>query len=769
MGNNSDKASNVLGIVLVIILLIMYVPDYINLPDSLDQNPPSPINLIDDTFDGPFMGWYDIGINFELLFFIQSGNRRDESYALYTKQALAPLGIDVKIFAKPWGQFVGDLTDSSSAGKVWDLTTTAFTVGGPTPDLSWLYHSDGYWGDTIMQLADLEYQEWQLSDVGLNQTKDIDPLIKAIDNELNLTKRYELLEEFNELFFTKLLWNIPLIAESNQAAMWRGFGGANNELWDPQEGIVLSSFLGASWDPIYTSLQRSSNSSSIRLAVNNQREFNLDPFQSLDDEQNTQTDWSYKGEFLTFDKNNNPHPNAAWNFFTSDIGGTWDDDGNVSTPEISVTQYTFLLRDDVYWHETLDFEGNIVPAERVDGLDYNLTLTMYDMARESSSFNIKDEDNWKSLADWSVSSTIFPNDTVTIRIPNSLRTPDDLIRFGNLNPLPSHLLGGDLIFFNSTSQLNETSHLFSGMSFDPWDTFQWNSFESFEGNTAVGPYQMVDYNFNELHSFAARSDYWYPNEWDVSLFHTPNAADTEIIAFETTNGVDLGLWGGSNSFSQLSYYHAWAEVGGNKAKPVSQNIEFIEYVVIIDQNVELIKFEAGEIDIYTSTSLGVSKVDEHADNTDLILKNVSPNESARILFFDLTHDHLKKINIRLAIAHTLDHDKLVNIHDGFGIPWWSVAYPNKQSGDTDWDTIQDPLAYDFSMARDLMRLEGYGAADSNDYIPTADIPDVADIIDTTTEGSGGVINFENNRDYWAISIVFTLIAIVIRKGLRKNF
>ncbi|MCE7737219.1 MAG: hypothetical protein GPJ54_20190 [Candidatus Heimdallarchaeota archaeon] len=667
--------------------------------------------------------------NFELSFFLPSGSRRDESYGLYIKQALAPLGIDVKIFAKPWGQFVGDLLRGVSTGKPFDMATVGFRGGGLTPDIGWLYSSEGYWGGIIMQLADPTFQAYQLAETGLNQTTDIDTLIASVDFELNLTRRYELLEEFNDMYFTKLLWNMPLVAQSTKAAMWKGFGGPNNEDWNAREGVISSSFMGASWDLANTADQRSSNDSTIRWAVGDQGKFNLDPFQVQDTSQGTQTDWSYVGGLLNFDSLWNAHPQNAWNFFSGDFGDTKDHDNNVTTDEVPVTQYTFLLRDDLVWPATVDMNGAVVPETPVTGLDYNLTLTMYDMSKQTNLFDVNGIDTWEVLADWEISTTIFADDTITVWVPNTLRTPDDRIMFGSLNPLPSHLLGGDLTWLNASldyTDYNMTSPMVPGMPFSPWDTYQWNSFESFEGNTALGPYSMVDYEFNVFHSFAARADYPFANEWDTAGFYAQ--ATTALTDMETAFNVDFSLWA-NGTLPQDAYYHAYAEVSGNKAKPSTQNLEYIEYVVIDDQNAELIKFEAGDLDIFGSTQLGASTVSSHESNPGLVVKDTFPNVSARMLFFNMLEENLKKINVRLAITHVLDRDKLVNIHDGFGKAWWSVAYINKASGGQNWDAIQHPLAYDYAKARDLMRLEGYNAADTNDFIPTADIPDVRDIVD----------------------------------------
>lgn len=70
-----------------------------------------------------------------------------------------------------------------------------------------------------------------------------------------------------------------------------------------------------------------------------------------------------------------------------------------------------------------------------------------------------------------------------------------------------------------------------------------------------------------------------------------------------------------------------------------------------------------------------------------------------------------------------------------------------------------------------MKLEGYYGADTNDFIPTADIPDIYDIVVTTTtlDDVDGFEKFLKYRNYWGVSIVFALIAISIRKGIKKNF
>ena len=162
-----------------------------------------------------------IETNFELWYYTEAGSRTTESYALYIKQALAPLGIDVKIVAKPFGQFVGDLLHYTT-GHPFDLTHIRFVGGGPTPGFMWQYHSTRTsFGQSMYQLHYPELQEWFAEDSGVT-IEEVDTLLEDIEFELNLNIRKELVTEFNELYMTKLLYDLPVIAQSYLTTMWKG-------------------------------------------------------------------------------------------------------------------------------------------------------------------------------------------------------------------------------------------------------------------------------------------------------------------------------------------------------------------------------------------------------------------------------------------------------------------------------------------------------------------------------------------------------------------
>jgi ABC-type transport system substrate-binding protein len=92
--------------------------------------------------------------NFSLVVETNVGNRRRESFALYLRQALAPLGIDVEVLGKPFNQFVGDLLHFTDTE--WDIAIVGFVGGSPfAPSYVDLYSCrGGFFGVLTYQLCD---------------------------------------------------------------------------------------------------------------------------------------------------------------------------------------------------------------------------------------------------------------------------------------------------------------------------------------------------------------------------------------------------------------------------------------------------------------------------------------------------------------------------------------------------------------------------------------------------------------------------------------
>ncbi len=329
--------------------------------------------------------------NFDLYYYLADSNTSIQ-YGLYVQEALKPLGINVIIIAKQFGQFVGDLLHTND-GRPFDLAHVRYSGDGyATPDIGWRYASyNFYFGHAMYQLDDPTWQAWQVQDTGIYQD-DIDTMIDEIDYDLNLTSRYNKLDNFNQYYYDNLLYDLPLVGLTNKYAMWRGYGGAANELWNPEEGILESRALGASWTAD-TPTERKSNSTTLVLATTEPNSDNFDPFQSVDSAQTDITRYIHQS-LITTDSNLLPHPDLAWNwaFGVAENGTTYDHDRNAITPEITddgnVMKFTFFLRDNAYWAPTTDVDGNAVAAKKVDANDFMLTYNFWQTFLNSSDFTV---------------------------------------------------------------------------------------------------------------------------------------------------------------------------------------------------------------------------------------------------------------------------------------------------------------------------------------------------------------------------------------------
>jgi hypothetical protein len=689
-----------------------------------------------------------IETNFELYYYTSSGSRITESYALYIKQALAPLGIDVVIFAKPFGQFVGDLLHSSS-GRPFDIAHVRFVGGGATPEFAWHYASDQYYyGGAMLQLQDPDWQAWQLEDVGLNNT-DIDNMIYNIDFDMDLAQRYDDFKAFNQLYFDKLLYDLPVIALESRTSMWKGYGGATNELWNPDEGIMGSRAFGAKWTAD-TPAARKGDANEMVLSTTVPQKKTFDPGQSTDSATTDITRYMTSG-LLTFDNGYLPHPDIAYNYLTRQTPAMFDDDNNATTPDVSAIKMTFLLRDDAYFAATTDKDGNPVATKMVDANDFKLALDYWMIFTARDDLSVNGEYLYSGLFKDEVSTTITTNDTISLWYYTYSQTPDDVFKYGGFSPLPSHLLGGDLHYHNETSGADLVAPLDINIPFDPQLSAEWKQWATLEGHSLTGPYEITDFQ-DDAYSYVARSDYYFPNEWDVQTYY--DAA--KMAALETEYNTTLDTWGPTDTRMvdhQAAWNWAFAGSETDHTKPTSQGIEKFTWLVIVDINNRLIKFDAGELDAFAPVGLGADVVASQSSNPNYVVKAVPlTGRGPELLVLNLLNPHLKKYNVRRAISLAIDRDVLIQIHDGFAKAWYSIADP--YSGI--WDEIQATNhAYSYEAARDLMRSEGYKAADSNKDIGQASIPQPGDV--------ANILGLPGFEFYIALMSVFVAVPIVRRK------
>jgi hypothetical protein len=633
-----------------------------------------------------------IETNFDIWYYTQAGSRTTESYALYTKQALAPLGIEVKIIAKPWGQFVGDLLHKTT-GHPFDITHIRFTGGAPTPGFMWKFHSTKTsFGQTMYQLDSIDFQEWQEMDAGVT-TQEVDQMLEKIEYERDLAIRKELITEFNELYMTRLLYDFPVVALTFLTAMWKGYGGENNELWNADEGIIDSRKLGAKWTE-FTPNERVSNNTHMRLStVPPELEEMFDPNQSFDSATSDITRYMHNS-LLDFDSNYTAHPGIAWNYYYDFIPDkTYDHDDNSTTPEVGIYQYTWFLGNKTYWSSTTDTDGNYVAAEVVDAQDFVLA---YDMFKHPET-KVNGKEIFDTVLNYTASTTIFSNDTFTININANHLTPDDYINFGSVSPVPHHILGGNLT-------LNTTHSAFVNdfVNWNPQESEEWKHWASYLGHSLAGAFDIVEYFEGELYSYAARDDYWYPNEDDIAKYY-----DSEIFTtLEEQHGFKFDIFDpNTNDINPQAIYWAFDD------NISSQGIESFEYVIIDDINAVLLAFDAGNIDSFVSTSVGAQIVENHQNNENLVIKEQFLPRGPELLVFNLLNDHLKKINVRLAIVYAIDRDEIIKIHDGFAKPQYSIVWPGLE----DW-IVPYEIIYDYNTSRDLMRYEGYQALQNPEFV-----------------------------------------------------
>lgn len=652
----------------------------------------------------------ELETNFEVWFYTQAGSRVTESYALYIKQALAPLGIDVKVVAKPFGQFVGDLLHLTT-GHPFDLAQIRFGGGGPTPGFMWKFHSTlTSFGADMYQLNNPDFQAWQTIDTGVT-TEEVDTLLEDIEFELDLIQRQALLDQFVQLYYEKLLYDFPMVSSIFQVAMWAGYGGAENELWDAQEGILTSrAFMaGNAWTEA-TSADRNANATHLRLrTVTPGTAGMFDYHQSFDSATTDLTRYMQDGVF-SFDKDFNPHPGIAvqgYSNTTSEAQLDRDIDGD-GAKNVTLVEWGYFFDGSAFWDATTDKDGNAIASEAVDAEDMVLTFDMF----KNPNTVLNGKEAFDNVAGYEAVDFVGTNDLFRFWIYADQATPDDYFSFGAFYPpTPAHILGGTLSNGTTTGDVKSTF-------WNPQDTDEWDHWESFEGQSAAGAYDIVEFEAGEFYSYRERADYWFNNEWDFEDYYTANTA--ALDAYGDARGVDLSIFA-PHAYTATPDAYYWAYLAA-EAKPTFQAVKTFEYVVIDDINAALLQFEGGNLDTFTSTALGAQKVDDHLAKG-FILKNVIPVRGPELLVFNLLHPDLKKYKVRAAISHVLDKDEIIKIHDGFAEIHHSVvwAFQGKWYKDT-WG-----LRHDYSKAYNLMTEMGYDALEDPSFQETTPTPPIAQL------------------------------------------
>ncbi|MCY3412683.1 MAG: hypothetical protein INQ03_13680 [Candidatus Heimdallarchaeota archaeon] len=637
---------------------------------------------------------------YEFYIYVEQGSRQLESYALYIKQALAPLNIDVRIFGLPNNQLVGDvlgrgIRDFDLILTRWDDTIKSMHSPhkfNPLPNNpADRYTSSSYYGSSVLKLNSTEFQAWQAEDIGYEQS-EIDTMF-MLANQQEQPQEFQYLQDLNQFYFDNLLYELPLVIPLDVMAMHAGYDTDNDISWD-DIGVLNARALGARWDQ--TSTIRVSNSSHLILPGKTPYAWNLDPYQSLENEMDALTEHTHVS-LLTFDHNNAPHPMIAWNFIETEQSILI----NNSTEQLN--GISFLLGNESYWSSTTDINGSQVPKHLVNANDFSLALDLYKLCVKSPTIELYQEKWVDAIYSYSVTTTLTENDTISILFNNSLESSEMLHYLGRVKPLPDHLLGGILNYngMNATLDID--------IPFNPWNSDEWNHWETKNGSSHVGPYQMVSMITNESYSFQAREDWWYPNENDVLKYY--NSTDPEILAIEDEFDVNLNLWGGTNSYDQEAFF--WNYLS-NGEKPSNQTIISYSVKIVPDIVAQYLQFEDGLLDVFYPSAISSDLITEYQNNDLVAVRNISASINPVMLVFNLENAHLKSINVRKAISYALDREIFVNIHDDYAKP--AFSFIDKEG------IAANGVDYNYQLARELLGLEPY-TTDISD-IPTIVIDDV---------------------------------------------
>lgn len=683
--------------------------------------------------------------NFSLSLFTNSGNRLRESYALYIKQAVVPLGINIDVIAKPFGQFVGDLLHLST-GEPWDLAIVGFT-GGLMPDFQGIYDTDSFFGCLFYQLCEPEVQEWFLSDTGLNLTEDVDPLILDAVFTLDPIERWDLTDQFAQLFMDQLLYDLPLIKPISEFATWRGFAGENNEGYFPNKGgLIAHSYQGHNFDDAPAARAAPATmwqEDTVAPAAANM----LDTYQVADTATGDQSNLIAATMFTFYD--NIPYPYLAHQWFQEDLvyNGTF----------IEAGRHTFIMDNGFTFPATVDVTGAVVAEHALDANDVRMALD-YLMHPNS---NARGETYQDIVANYSVSTTYTTDDTITIDLNEGFPGLLDYAILGGITPLPDHILGGTLNLANGTSfEIGDNT-------FNPSLSDEWLLWQTFEGNTYASWWEINEFELDQnFYSFKTRDSQPKANEARSKALYDANTAagDALFAAANTTGwpaGSDMGYFAPHLSLRDPADSLNFNGVGFGITDAV--------YKITVDDNARLILFEDGELDQYASSGQGLAIVQEHRANDDYVMANTIFSGSPNFMAFDVKNEHLKYRDVRYAIASMIDLEEMTQINDGFAIPNHSpvTAYHGtvplaafKGAGDNGEDLSwynEYAIPNDFATARDLMRDLGYTVPDS--ATPKTGVePPVNTLVETLASSLGA--------DAWIGLSAFAIASVVFVRRKR---
>jgi len=610
---------------------------------------------------------------------------------------LQNIGFNVEIKQIPYYQFYLEVLTNPDSTQ-YDLAIGPLQDNNPVkprmfPSTQLRYSSTDDIAKAAYELGNTTYLDLLKSEVNVDQKQDVDPLIEMIKTSTDGTTVASNLNAFLNLYYGKLLYDLPLFAQDKQIIGWKGYQG-----WDKYDGILDSRKLGASWNSS-TSAQRFGNKSTIRLPLD--RTYGpvlLDPYRLR--EMNPELGDIFSSTLLSFDGHHRVHPDIAYNFIQED----WDVNGDGSDI-VKGGKFTFFIDTTHQFPATTTIENNStvnVPAEHVDANDFGLTLDlMADDLLESET--LYGATNFKSVVKWESTSTTTTNDTLVVYLNTTSNQQTALL--GSLYPLPDHILGGNL-----TTTTGESFN-FRTSSLPARDSVEFQHYYTLNGSTQVSAMQFKDIivdNTAEQWNFEANPDFPFTNEWDAESQYA--SFKTEFDNYPTAYNLSYFAPHIYDTPPE-AYYWAYADNPSTQIheKPTSQTISYVKFRTYGTGSLQE-QFMSGEFDFVMIPPVQRITVDLSSDQFSTTLAtDVAPIR----IFFNQNRPILQKYDVRKAIIQALELDTiettLKSSFPGFRSyhlpisPVFDYVLPMAVASDFSWYTTSYNLNYNQQVAQNTLK------------------------------------------------------------------
>ncbi|MHA2253981.1 MAG: ABC transporter substrate-binding protein [Candidatus Kariarchaeaceae archaeon] len=426
-------------------------------------------------------------LNLSLL--VDSSDPLSVSLSKLIQHHLELFGITLTLHDFPRAEYEYQLTSSD---KIWNLSLTSFDNPDKRyfPDYAHQYLSSAKIGSDIYQLDSPDSSQYNA--IGMDSSM-VDNLLHNITTAGDMSVLMELLDDFNDIFMTALLYDYPLFQANDFLITRNGLEGI-----DPVLGIVKSILAGSKWN-----LPTSSKST-----INLQYKYFSDNFDPL--QMNNESLLFMEplvSNLVLIDSYGDVHPSAARQWGVK----SWNNSGS----EIRNGIYTFELYDNIMYAQT---KHAILPQ------DFGFSIDLMQLKNTHPMIG----DIYGRIDHYRIS-----NHTIEIFITDP--RADDIYYLSKIPPTPTWLLDTVLTLDNPeyTIYFNPLDDLYS-----PFDSIEWNAFEGSPiSSGAFNLQSLVRHSNNTIDmTFNLRDDYWYPNELDIENFGSHLANGTDPTFFIQSSG-----------------------------------------------------------------------------------------------------------------------------------------------------------------------------------------------------------------------------------------